>query len=147
MIKLTWGNLRDTEFMRSLGKLFGQPMSYDYGCRFTLLGREIKKQQKLCDETHLGILKKYGTPDKEKTGVYQLHDATREEYAEEMKKLDDHEFTVRVQKFDGQALSEIVKMSPQDLMLIEGILLPIDEESQNPPPLKAVDQASDSATH
>lgn len=151
MITLTWGNLRDREFMNSMGKLYAQPMGYEFGMRFALLGREIKKQQKLCDTTHEGILKKYGTPDAEKPGVYKLAEATKDEYVKEMEKLDAHEFTVRISKFDASKLSEVVKFSPQDLMLLEPLLLPF-ESSETKPDLKAVpekqaEQPSAPATH
>lgn len=132
MITLTWGNLRDREFMASLGKLYAQPMGFDLGLNFALLGKEIKKQQKLCDTTHEGILKKFGTADLEKPGVYKLADATREEYAEEMMKLDAHAFELKIPCFDAAKLSEVVKFSPQDLMLLEPLLRPLEAATVAP---------------
>jgi len=126
MIKLTWGNLRDRDFMTSLGKLYGQPLGYEYGSKLAIIGREVKKQEALCNETHLGLLKKYGTPDKEKRGVFQLHDATREEFDAELKKMDAHEFTLTFGKFDAMKLEEACKFSPQDLMLLEPLLMPFE---------------------
>lgn len=126
MITLTWGNLRDFEFKASLGKLYAKPMGYSEGMRFALMGREIKKQQTLCDETHTGILKKYGIPDTEKPGVFTIPEANRETYAKEMEKLDATKFEVRVNRFDALKLSETIEFSPQDLMLLEPILLPFE---------------------
>lgn len=126
MLTMTWGNLRDREFMNSFGMLFAKPMGYDFGMRLALIGREVKKQQKLCDEVHLNILKKYGDEDKEKPGVYSIREVTRKEYIEDMTKLDKTEFTVRVTKLDALKLSETVQFSPQDLLLLEPLLLPFE---------------------
>jgi hypothetical protein len=137
MIKITWGNLRDRDFMQSLGKLYGQPMGYLEGMKFALIGREIKKQQKLCDQVHEGLLKKFGTPDPEKKGIYKLNEATIEDYKKEMEQLDATGFEVKVAKFDPAKLSEIVKFSPQDLMLLEPLFTPF-EVTGDAPPLKVV---------
>jgi hypothetical protein len=136
MIKLTWGNLRNSEFMQSLGKIYGQAMGFDVGMKLALLGREIKKQQKLCDETHLGILKKYGTEDEKKPGFYQIKEEYRKEYAAEMEKLDAHDFSVKINRVDASKLAETVQFSPQDLMLLEPVFAPFDETAE--PVLKAV---------
>ena len=149
MIKITWGNLRDREFMGALGKLYGQPMDYADGMKFALVGREIKKQQKLCDQVHEGLLKKFGTPDPEKRGFYKLHEETKEEYAKEIEKLDATVFEVKVEKFNAQNLSKSIKFSPQDLMMLEPLLQPFELASEATP-LKAVPsepQAEAPATH
>jgi hypothetical protein len=112
--------------MQSLGKLYSQPMGFDFGMRFALLGREIKKQQKLCDEVYLGILKKHGNTDPESKDRYNIPEANREAYAAELKKLNEHSFDVKINRFDAAKLSEVIKFSPQDLMLLEPLLLPLE---------------------
>lgn len=126
MITLTWGNLRNGEFRASLGKLYAKPMGYSEGMRFALLGKEIKKQQALCEETHAGMLKKYGTPDPERTDVFSIPEANQAAYTTDMTKLDATTFTIKVSRFDALKLSESIEFSPQDLMLLEPILLPFE---------------------
>lgn len=138
MITLTWGNLRDRDFMESMGKLCGKPMSYEHGSKIALVGREMKKQQKLCNETHDSLLKKFGTPDEKKPGVYTLHEVTRNEYAAEMTKLDAHEFTVNVNKIDASILNDAIELAPQDLILLEPLFLPLEERVAGKKPLASV---------
>lgn len=126
MITITWGNLRDQTFMQALGKLYSQPMGYESGLKFALIGKQIKNQQKLCDEVHEGILKKFGTADTEKKGFYKLNEETKDQYAAEMKKLEATEFHVRVSKFNSLELSEVIKFSPQDLMILEPLFEPFE---------------------
>lgn len=150
MIKITWGNLRDRDFMQSLGKLYGQPMDYADGMKFAIIGREIKKQQKLCDQVHEGLLKKYGTPDAEKRGFFKLNEETKDEYTKEMEKLDATTFEVKVEKFNAQKLSGVIKFAPQDLMMLEPLFLPFETAGETASPLKAVPsepQAEAPATH
>jgi len=125
MITLTWGNIRDREFLNALGKLYANPMDFDMSLSFALMGKEIKSQEKLCNETHESLLKKYGTPDKTRPGTYNLTEATRDEYASEMIKLDAHIFEIaKIKRFDAKALSTVMKFSPQDLMLLEPLMIP-----------------------
>jgi len=131
MITLYWSNLRDGEFMNSMHKLYSQPLGYEYGMKLALLGKVIKSQQKLLQETHESILKKFGTLDTENVqkGVYKLNEATKDEYAKELEKLDAHSFEVKIGKLDASVLSEVVKFTAQDLMLLEPLLLPFAEST------------------
>lgn len=133
MIKLTWENVGDNNFMGSLAKLLEAPMGYDLGMRFALLGREIKKQKQLRGDTYDSILKKYGKPDKDKRGTYNIPPDKIEEYNEELKKLDAHTFDVKLAKFDAKKLSGVIEILPQDIMLLEPILLPLDVAEESTP--------------
>lgn len=139
MIKLTWGNLRDREFLTALGKLFAQPMGFDLSRDFVLIGKEIKVQQKMMDETHEKMLKKYGVADTERKGFYNIPEgANREEYAEEIKKLEANTFKIRIKRFDPEEIAKLIQLSPQDFLFLEPLLLPIElpaevEESTNQP--------------
>lgn len=137
MIKLTWGNLRDHDFMQAIGRLYGKPMGYGVGMAFALLGKEMKKQQKLCDTVHEGLLKKFGTADPEKKGYYKLNEGTTAEYQAELEKLNATAFEVRVERFNSEKLSEVVEFSPQDWMILEPILTPFELPTEKTP-LKAV---------
>lgn len=117
MIKLTWGQLRDRDFMESMGNLFGIPTGYETGMKFSLLGREVKKQEKLCQETHMSILKKYGSPDKEKFGHFKIHDATMAEFEKEIEKLNAHEFSVNINKISPSIIPDKA-LRGQDYMLL-----------------------------
>lgn len=142
MITLTWGNVRDQNFMTSLGTVCAKPVGYDVGMKIALIGREIKKQQKLLDETHEGVLKKYGTPIEGQPGRYNIKPETRKEYDAEMAKIDAHEFTVKVNKLDPKELSEQMgKLAPQDLILLEPLLKPLEGT-----PLAAVPNEAKPAT-
>lgn len=126
MVKLTWGNLRSADFMQSFTKLVKKPLGYDLGCRFALIGSEMQKQQKILQETHEGILKKYGSADEARPGFYNLKPESRVEYDAEIEKVDNHEFTVRIKKFDAKALCDIAQLSGEDLILLQDILLPLE---------------------
>ena len=126
MIEITWGQLRHGDYMQSLAKLFAAPMGFEHAQKFVLMGREIKKQQTLADETHKKILEKVGTPDLEKKGFFTIPEEAREEYAKEMEKFAGHKFTLRINKFEAEALAEAIKFSPQDLILLENILVPFE---------------------
>lgn len=138
MITMTWGNLRDNEFVMSLEKLFGKGLGFENGVRLALLGQEIKAQRKLLTETHETILKKFGTPDKERPGMYNIPENQREGYAEEMKKFEEHPFETKIKRFDALKLSESIDFTPQDLMLLEPLLLPFEIPADDKAPLKAV---------
>lgn len=126
MIQLTWGHLLDRDFLTSVGKFYAQPMGYEFGMKFAMIGKEVKKQQKQCEEVHEGILKKFGEPDEKRPGFYNIPEAKREIYAEEMKKLGLHKFEIRIEKIDAFKLSETMKLSPQDLMVLEPLLEPLE---------------------
>ena len=59
MIKVTWGQLRHGDFMRSIQKVFAAPMDFKNAQKCVLLGREIKKQQELSEEAHKKLLEQY----------------------------------------------------------------------------------------
>ncbi len=126
MITLTWGNLRDDNFMKHLGELCAKPLGYDCAMRFAIIGREVKKQKKLCVTTHESILKKLGTPDKEGRGLFNIPDAKMTEYVSEMEKLDAHDFQISVSKFNAIKLSELTELTAEHLILLEPLFLPFE---------------------
>lgn len=130
MIKLTWGNLRAQDFVNSFAKLAKKPMGYDIGSRLALIGNELQRQQKLLEETHEGLLKKFGSVDEKRPGFYNLKPETRAEYDEEIKKLDAHEFKVRIKKFDAKQLCDSAQLTAEDMILLENILLPIENPDE-----------------
>ena len=129
MIKLTWGNLNDGEFMRALETLLVQKMGFDFAQKSQLLGKTVKKQIQEKVKVHETLLKEHGTADKEKPGFYSIPEENRAKYAEDMEKLNKHEFTVRINKMDAKELSKKIDFSPQDLMLLEPIFTGLLDES------------------
>lgn len=128
MVKLNWGKLRSPEFMQSFEKYYGKPMDYFTGSRFALVSKEIIKQQKLLSETHEGILKKFGKADEKRKGSYNIPDDQQEAYGKEMEKLEAHEFSIKIAPFDAEKLASIAPLSPQDIHMLEPMLVPIDME-------------------
>jgi hypothetical protein len=132
MIKLTWGELRDNEFMHALEGLFEKKQGYDVAMKIALLGEEIKKQRTLLNNAHEALLKEFGTPDPAKRGHYKLNDATIDKYEEEMKKLYDHSFEVKVNKFDAKKLSEKYEFSPKELIFLKPLFMSFEESAAKP---------------
>jgi len=126
MIKITWGNLMDQEFMKSLGKLYGQPMDFANGSSLALLGRRIKKEQALCTEVRTAILKKFGTADEKNPTLFNIKEDQRAACEAELIKHAENSFTVNIAKLNAQKLSENIKFSPQDLMLLEPVIADLD---------------------
>jgi hypothetical protein len=129
MIKMTWGNLMDQEFMKSLGKLYGQPMDFANGASLALLGRRIKKEQSLCTEVRTAILKKYGTADEKNPTLFNIKEDQRAACEVELTKHAENSFTINIAKLNAQKLSETIRFSPQDLMLLEPIIADLDLEN------------------
>lgn len=138
MIKLTWGALRNPDFTKALGLLFAEKMGFENASKFVLLGREIKIQQTLMEKTHEKLLQQFGTKDPAKKDHYKLNDGTIEQYGEEMQKLHEHSFEVKIDKFNAAEMSKKITFSPQDLLLLEPIFLPLDTAVVAKPALAAV---------
>jgi hypothetical protein len=128
MITLSWGNLKNNDFMVSLAKLFAAPMDFKDAQKCVLLGRAVKEQQELADAAHKKLLEKYGKPDKEQEGFFTIPEAKRKAYGEEMEKFSKHKFKVKVGRLDAEAISDKLEFSPQDLLLLEDVLAPIELE-------------------
>ena len=127
MIELSWGNLKNNDFMMSLQKLFAAPMGFHNAQKFVLLGRAIKDQQAIVEATHKKILEKFGTPEENNPGSFTIPEENRKGYGEEMEKLMKNKFKCRIKRVDASSLQDTVKFSPQDLLLLEDILLPLEE--------------------
>lgn len=121
MTRITWGDLRNPDFMQAIGKVFNTPMGFDAAQKFVLLGREFKKQQMMLFETHTKILNEFGTKEA-KGNNYKIHDGKVAEFDAEMKKLEAHYFDVRVDKFDPKVLAAKMELSPQEWMFLAPIL-------------------------
>jgi hypothetical protein len=135
MIKLAFGNLRDPDFMQSLGKVCAKPIGMEFSMKLAIIGREVKKQQELQRECHIKILKMLGTPDPVVQGrpqTYTIPDENMTKFEEEMKKMDRTEFTIKVNRMDALKMSEKIDFSPQDLMLLEPLILPFEMPTEVP---------------
>ena len=126
MIKLTWSDINNEQFIETFRKIFQTPMNFELTQKTLLLGKAIKEQQVLRNETFDALLKTYGTPNKEVPGSYDITQERRSEYATELSKLNAHEFSVRIKKLDALKITDFVKLSPQDLMAIEQIIQPFE---------------------
>lgn len=136
MITMTWGTIRDRDFQVAIDKVIKQPMGFELGQKFVLIGRELKKQKSLLDECHEKLLKEFAKPDPKAPGNYLLNEGTQEKFNDEMKKLLANRFDILVNKIDSLKLSEKIDLSPQDWIVLEPLFKPI------PPDLKAVPGAT-----
>jgi len=138
-IKLKWANLRSMAFKESLDKMVKTPMGFELGLKMSLLGRDIQKQHALCNETFDGLVKKFGKPNPEMPGEYLIDKTKREQFNDEVKKLDEHEFELaRRDKIDVKVLAEHCaefskrsndpsrELTPEDMINLEPLLLPLE---------------------
>lgn len=128
MIKMTWGNLRDHEFMKVLNSLFeAKNLGLTNAGKLKLLGVEIRKQQVKLNEEFDEILKTYGEEIKDQPGNYNVKPDNRKAYADAVKKLEETTFTCKyMSRLDPVELDRNFKLSGSDLFLLDPILLPLE---------------------
>lgn len=123
MIKLTWGQLRNAEFMALLTRLFKTPLGYHLGQLFVQLGEKIHIQLGLYNDKVNELNKKYSEPDPASPGDRKLIEETKNEYVNEMMKLDAVTFDTHLPKVEGSSFPDSALLTPQDYMLLKPILL------------------------
>lgn len=123
MITLTWGHLKDEEFMKSIGEFYNKKLGFLYAKNIAILYKKIKEELALSQEVHNKLLTEFGTPDPNKANNYIIPEDKKPLFAVEYEKLLKTEFVVKVPKFDAKRLSDHLLFSPQDLMILEPIFV------------------------
>lgn len=131
VITLTWGNLKDDEFMKSIGEFYNKKLGFLYAKNIAVLYKRIKEEMALSQEVHNKLLTEFGTPDEAKPGNYIIPDDKKPGFAVEWEKFLKTEFVVNVPKFDPKKLSDHLLFSPQDLMTLEPIFVQDEEKPQD----------------
>lgn len=128
-ITLTWGNLRDQEFMAALGKLFTVEMHAKKTKPFKTLAKVIFAERKKSEAGHLELLRKYGV-EEGKTGQYAFKDDNHAKFEEAMNEQNAIEFKTGVPKMLDSIIGENILFSPHEMLKLDPLFL--DEESDEP---------------
>lgn len=116
MVTITYGNILNDNFMSVLAKLVTAKLDWPDTCKLTLLSKEVIKQRAKAAEQLDSLRKRYGADAAEK-----------EKMNEALKALDQVKFEVKIAPFDPAKLFEAAKLTTQDLILVENLLMPIPE--------------------
>lgn len=124
MIQMTWGQIRNTQFLDALGQLKGLPMPFKLGYSIGKITTKVEAELKLAQTEFVKLVGKWA--DIDEAGNYKVKEGNEEVFQKEMTEFFGMSFTIDKNKINIAEFPQDIKMSAVDIIALEPILFGLE---------------------
>ena len=142
MIQMTWGQIRNTQFLDGLGKLKGLPLPFKLSYNISKITTKVEAELKAAQTEFVKIVGKYA--DIDEAGNYKVKEGNEETFKSDMTAFFGMTFEIDKNKINVADFPSDVKISAEDIMALEPILFGLEalEGGKNEEGSKEISQES-----
>lgn len=128
MIKLTWGQIRDGDFIDALARVYRMKLPFETTLKLMFIGKRVDEERDLSNEMASKLRKTYiEKVSIDGKDIEQVRPALKDEFLKAEREFAQHSFEINLAKIDMQALKNL-ELSAFEL----GKLSPILTEAELP---------------
>lgn len=128
MIKLTWGQIRDGDFIDALARVYRMKLPFETTLKLMFIGKRVDEERDLSNEMASKLRKTYiEKVNIDGKDIEQVRPALKDEFLKAEREFAQHSFEINLAKIDMQALKNL-ELSAFEL----GKLSPILTEAELP---------------
>lgn len=129
MIELTWGLIREPNFMQAMGKLIHSPLDFKEAYHISRIASVIETEQREADKLFQTFIKKFAEIDDK--GNYKVKKECMDDWTKQTGEFLATKFTVKKTKLDLSKL-ESIKFTAAEVAMLEPLIETEDTNTSTP---------------